>query len=191
MMLTEHNVWDDVSHNAMHSTSISTSIHQDISSNWLKTQRWRVTGCLNKNRGQFFGSEQEVKKKQMDLFMLTESISALFTRFIAKNNSWSQIKNIYILLHPTFRCSFLSVSSVRRICCSTCATNPVNMHLDLLTGVLKCSRWKISKLIVIDVIHCLLCLWIFTVDCTGQDLQSSLSKSGQNDLIDCGQHTRH
>ncbi len=96
MMLTEHNVWDDVTHNAMHSTSISTSIHQDISSNWLKTQRWRVTGCLNKNRGQFFGSEQEVKKKQMDLFMLTESISALFTRFIAKNNSWSKIKNIYI-----------------------------------------------------------------------------------------------
>ncbi len=108
-----------------------------------------------------------------------------------KNNSWSKIKNIYILLHPTFRCSFLSVSSVRRICCSTCATNPVNMHLDLLRDVLKCSCWKISKLIVSDLIHCLFCLWIFTVDCTGQDLQSSLSKSGQNDLIDCGQHTRH
>lgn len=44
------------------------------------------------NRSQFIGSEKELKKEQAFLIVLTESVTALFTRSIAKNNSWSKRK---------------------------------------------------------------------------------------------------
>lgn len=155
----------------------------------MKTGRYmNITSRLNGNRSEQKSVHWQWKgiKKRASISHCAHRIRhcPVYTLHCKKQQLEQKKKKIL----PTFCCSLRSVSSVRHIGCSTCATNPVNTHLDLWRDVLQCSRWKISKPIVSDIIQCLLSLWIFTVDCTGQVLQSSLSKWGQNDPVDCRQH---